>query len=182
MKKTTTFIDGLIIIEPNCIEDNRGWFMETYSKKKFEELGIFCEFVQDNHSMSMQKGTLRGLHFQLPPMAQAKIIRCTHGRILDVAVDIRKNSPTYKKWFSIELSAQNKTMFFIPAGFAHGFLTLEDDCQIQYKVDNLYSKECDRSLRFDDEDFAIDWGIKNPVLSAKDLDAPFLKDVTEELF
>ena len=119
MKAIETGIEGLVVIEPDCHGDHRGWFMETYSKPKFEALGITCEFVQDNQSYSAQKGTLRGLHFQKNPMAQSKLLRCTRGKILDVAVDIRKNSPTYKKWYAVELSAENKKQFFMPRGICH---------------------------------------------------------------
>lgn len=176
MKAIETGIEGLVVIEPDCHGDHRGWFMETYSKPKFEELGITCEFVQDNQSFSAQKGTLRGLHFQIEPMAQSKLLRCTRGEILDVAVDLRKNSPTYKKWYSIELSAENKLQFFMPAGMAHGFVTLTDDVEVQYKVDKVYAPECDRSVRFDDPEIGVDWGIAEPILSEKDLKAPLLKD------
>lgn len=176
MKAIETGIEGLVVIEPDCHGDHRGWFMETYSKPKFEELGITCEFVQDNQSFSAQKGTLRGLHFQIEPMAQSKLLRCTRGKILDVAVDLRKNSPTYKKWYSIELSAENKLQFFMPAGMAHGFVTLTDDVEVQYKVDKVYAPKCDRSVRFDDPEIGVDWGIAEPILSEKDLKAPLLKD------
>lgn len=180
MKKIETGIEGLIVIEPDVHGDHRGWFMETYSKPKFEALGITCEFVQDNQSYSAQKGTLRGLHFQMPPMAQSKLLRCTRGKILDVAVDIRKASPTYKKWYAVELSAENKKQFFMPKGMAHGFLTLSDDVEVQYKVDEVYSYECDRSIRFDDPAIGVDWGIGNPILSEKDLSAPLLVDSDAE--
>lgn len=176
MKLKETGIEGLVVIEPDVHGDHRGWFMETYSKPKFEELGITCEFVQDNQSFSAQKGTLRGLHFQKNPMAQAKLLRCTRGKILDVAVDLRKDSPTYKKWYAVELSAENKRMFFMPKGMGHGFLTLSDDVEVQYKVDEVYSPECDRSIRFDDPEIGVEWGIENPILSQKDLQAPRLKD------
>lgn len=176
MKLKETGIAGLVVIEPDVHGDHRGWFMETYSKPKFEELGITCEFVQDNQSFSAQKGTLRGLHFQKNPMAQAKLLRCTAGKILDVAVDLRKNSPTYKKWYAVELSAENKRMFFMPKGMGHGFVTLSDNVEVQYKVDAVYSPECDRSIRFDDPEIGVEWGIENPILSQKDLQAPMLKD------
>ncbi|BDF59698.1 dTDP-4-dehydrorhamnose 3,5-epimerase [Christensenellaceae bacterium] len=176
MKLKETGIAGLVVIEPDVHGDHRGWFMETYSKPKFEELGIICEFVQDNQSFSAQKGTLRGLHFQKNPMAQAKLLRCTAGKILDVAVDLRKNSPTYKKWYAVELSAENKRMFFMPKGMGHGFVTLSDNVEVQYKVDAVYSPECDRSIRFDDPEIGVEWGIENPILSQKDLQAPMLKD------
>lgn len=176
MKLKETGIEGLVVIEPDVHGDHRGWFMETYSKPKFEELGITCEFVQDNQSFSAQKGTLRGLHFQKNPMAQSKLLRCTQGKILDVAVDLRKNSPTYKKWYAVELSAENKWMFFMPRGMGHGFVTLSDDVEVQYKVDAVYSPACDRSIRFDDPQIGVDWGIENPILSEKDLQAPLLAD------
>ena len=139
MRVIETKIPGVKIIEPDCFGDYRGWFMETYSTAKYAEIGIDNVFVQDNHSMSQKKGTLRGLHFQNAPMAQAKLVRCTKGAVIDVAVDIRKGSPTYKQWVSVELSSENKRQFYIPRGFAHGFLTLTDDVEFEYKVDNLYS-------------------------------------------
>jgi len=176
MESSTTDIKGLIIIEPDCFGDNRGWFMETYSKPKYEALGIPYEFVQDNQSYSAKKGVLRGLHFQINPMAQNKLLRCTRGAIFDVAVDLRTNSPTYKKWHGVELSADNKKQFFIPAGFAHGFVTLTDDVEIQYKVDNIYSPEHDRSVRYNDPAFGINWNITDPIISDKDKNAPFLED------
>ena len=176
MKAIETGIEGLVVIEPDCHGDHRGWFMETYSKPKFEALGITCEFVQDNQSYSAQMGTLRGLHFQKNPMAQSKLLRCTRGKILDVAVAIRKNSPTYKKWYAVELSAENKKQFFMPRGMAHGFVTLTDDVEVQYKVDAVYAPDCDRSIRFDDPEIGVDWGVTEPILSEKDLKAPLLKD------
>lgn len=176
MKVTKTEIEDLVIIDPDCYGDHRGWFMETYNEAKMKENGIDVVFVQDNHSKSLVKGTLRGLHFQNSPMAQTKLVRCTKGVILDVAVDLRKNSPTYKKWFSIELTEENKKQLFIPQGFAHGFLTLSDDVEVQYKVDNLYSKEHDRGIRYNDSEIGIDWGDINPVLSDKDMTSPMLKD------
>jgi len=171
-----TDIEDVLIIEPRVFEDHRGWFTETYSKIKFKELGIDVDFVQDNHSMSTQKGTLRGLHFQTNPKAQTKLVRCTKGRVLDVAVDLRKGSSTYKQWVGVELSEENMKQLFIPKGFAHGFLTLTDDVEVQYKVDEYYAPECDRSIRFDDPRIGIEWGIKDPILSVKDLKAPLLQD------
>ncbi len=176
MKVINTAIEGICIIEPQVFEDPRGWFMETYSKEKLAKQGIDTDFIQDNHSFSANRGTIRGLHFQINPKAQAKLVRCTRGRILDVAVDIRKGSPTYKKWVSVELSEENKKQLFIPKGFAHGFATLTDNVEIQYKVDEYYSPENDRSIRFDDPEINIDWGIENPILSEKDMNAPLLKD------
>lgn len=171
-----TKVEDVLIIEPKVFGDQRGWFTETYSKAKFKELGIDIEFVQDNHSMSAQKGTLRGLHFQTNPKAQLKLVRCTKGRILDVAVDLRKGSATYKKWVGVELSEENKNQLLIPKGFAHGFLTLTDDVEVQYKVDEYYAPECDRSIRFDDPEIGVNWGIEDPILSEKDLNAPLFKD------
>jgi dTDP-4-dehydrorhamnose reductase/dTDP-4-dehydrorhamnose 3,5-epimerase len=171
-----TEIDDVLILEPRVFGDHRGWFTETYSKIKFQELGINIEFVQDNHSMSAQKGTLRGLHFQKNPKAQTKLVRCTKGKILDVAVDLRKGSSTYKQWVGVELSEDNKKQLLVPKGFAHGFLTLTDDVEVQYKVDEYYEPECDRSIRFDDPEIGIDWRIDDPILSEKDLKAPLLKD------
>lgn len=176
MKVTKTEIEGLVVIDPDCYGDHRGWFMETYNEAKMKETGIEVVFVQDNHSKSLVKGTLRGLHFQNNPMGQTKLVRCTKGVMLDVAVDLRKNSPTYKKWFSIELTEENKKQLFIPQGFAHGFLTLSDDVEVQYKVDNLYSKEHDRGIRYNDPEIGIDWGDIDPVLSEKDMTSPMLKD------
>ncbi|MBR6765823.1 MAG: dTDP-4-dehydrorhamnose 3,5-epimerase [Clostridia bacterium] len=176
MKAIKTELEGVIIIEPDVFGDHRGWFMESWSKKKYEELGITVDFVQDNQSFTAKKGTLRGLHFQMDPMAQSKLVRVVKGAVLDVAVDIRKNSPTYLKWVSVELSAENKRQFFIPQGFAHGFVTLTDDVEFVYKCDNYYSKECDRSIRFDDPAINVDWGIQDPIISQKDQDAPLLKD------
>ena len=176
MKVTKTEIEGLLIIEPQSFGDNRGWFMETWTKSKFADNGINTEFVQDNQSYSAVKGTLRGLHFQTEPKAQTKLLRCTRGEILDVAVDLRRGSPTYKKWVSVKLTAENKKQFLMPKGMAHGFVTLTDDVEVQYKVDEYYSPECDRSVRFDDSEIGVDWGVKDPILSEKDLKAPLLKD------
>jgi dTDP-4-dehydrorhamnose 3,5-epimerase len=173
---TKTEIEGIYVLEPKFFGDNRGWFMETYSKKVFKEIGLDLEFVQDNHSYSEFKGTLRGLHFQNDPMAQTKLIRCTRGKILDVAVDLRKGSPTYKKWVAVELSDENKRQLLIPKGFGHGFITLTDNVEVQYKVDEYYSKEHDRSIRFDDPEIGVSWGIDNPILSEKDKNAPLLRD------
>jgi len=174
MKKIKSKLPGVYIIEPQVFIDHRGWFMETWSEGKLKELGINVRFVQENHSYTAKKGTLRGLHFQNNPMAQSKIVRCITGSVLDVVVDIRKGSPNYLKWVAIELSAENKLQLFIPKGFAHGFLTLTDNVEFVYKVDNFYSAEHDRSIRFDDPTIGVDWGISNPILSEKDLNAPLL--------
>lgn len=180
MKKIETKIPGVVVIEPDVHGDHRGYFMETYSTSNFHALGIDNVFVQDNMSFTAKKGTLRGLHFQNDPMAQAKLVSCTKGTVIDVAVDIRKGSPTYKQWVAVELSAENKKMFFIPRGFAHGFLTLTDDVEFRYKVDNLYSKEHDRGIRYDDPSVNVDWGgLLNgiePILSDKDKNGPTLDE------
>ena len=176
MKRIDTKLPGVCIVEPQVFGDHRGYFMETYSTKAFADIGIMNEFVQDNQSFTAQKGTLRGIHFQNAPMAQAKLVRVTKGAVLDVAVDLRKGSPTYKQWVGVELSAENKRMLFIPRGFGHGFVTLTDDVEFCYKVDNLYSKECDRGIRFDDPEIGVDWGVTNPVLSQKDMTSPMLRD------
>lgn len=153
--------------------------METYSDSKFKEQGIDMDFVQDNQSFSAIKGTLRGLHYQLNPKSQTKLVRCTHGAIYDVAVDIRKGSPTYSKWFGIELSAENKKQLLIPKGFAHGFMTLTEDVEVQYKCDELYAPECDGGILWNDPAIGIIWPIEvTPVLSAKDEKAPILKDAS----
>jgi dTDP-4-dehydrorhamnose reductase/dTDP-4-dehydrorhamnose 3,5-epimerase len=176
MKIIKTEIEDVIIIKTKVLGDHRGWFTETYSKKELIKLGINIDFIQDNHSFSSQKGTLRGLHFQINPKAQTKLVRCTKGKIIDVAVDIRIGSPTYKKWVAIELSEENKKQLLIPKGFAHGFATLADDVEVQYKVDEYYSREHDRSLKYNDPELGIKWGINRPILSQKDLNAPMLKD------
>lgn len=171
-----TDIEDVIIIEPKVFGDHRGWFTETYSKEKFREFDINNDFIQDNHSLSAQKGTLRGLHFQLNPKAQTKLVRCTKGKILDVAVDIREGSPTYKKWVAVELTEENKKQLLVPKGFAHGFITLTDNVEVQYKVDEYYSPENDRSIRYDDPEIRVVWGVDSPILSDKDLNAPLLKE------
>ncbi len=175
MKITATELDGAFLIEPDVHGDARGWFMETYTQNKMGDLaGI--NFVQDNQSYSSQKGILRGLHCQTNPHCQTKLIRCTRGEIADVIVDIRRGSPTYKKWIKVILTAENKKQLFIPKGFLHGFVTLTDDVEVQYKVDDYYSKECDRSVKFNDAEFGVKWEIENPILSDKDKNAPLFKD------
>ena len=176
MQLIPTELQGVMIVEPQIFGDHRGWFTETYSAMKLSPYGIDTVFVQDNHSFTAKKGTLRGLHFQNDPMAQTKLIRCTRGSILDVAVDIRKGSPTYKKWIAVELTADNFRQLYIPKGFAHGFLSMTDDVEVQYKVDVYYSPECDRGIRYDDPDIGVDWRDASPVLSAKDQTSPLLKD------
>jgi dTDP-4-dehydrorhamnose 3,5-epimerase len=173
MKVEQTGIVGLIVVVPDVFGDYRGWFSETYSKEKFDANGLDFDFIQDNQSFSAEVGTLRGLHYQLAPKAQTKLIRCTRGKIFDVAVDLRKNSPTYKQWFGIELTAENRKQLLIPKGFAHGFMTLTPDVEVQYKVDEFYSKEQDRSLLWNDVTIGVQWPLDiKPVLSEKDLTAP----------
>lgn len=176
MKIKKTNIEDLLIIESIKHGDNRGWFSESYKKVLLMEEDINLDFIQDNHSFTFKKGTLRGLHFQNNPKAQTKLIRCTRGAILDVAVDLRVGSPTYLKSFSIELSAENQKQLLIPQGFAHGFLTLTDNVEVQYKVDQYYDFKLDRSIKYNDPSFNIDWGIENPILSDKDFNAPLYKD------
>ena len=171
-----TSIQDLYIIQPQVFGDSREWFTESWSKKAFEEAGLYYDFVQDNHSFSANKGVLRGLHYQKGEAAQAKLVRCTRGAVLDVVVDMRKGSPTYMKWEAVELSCQNHRQLLIPRGFLHGFLTLTDNVEFQYKVDNYYNQEADRSIRWDDPEINIDWGVKDPILSDKDKNAPFLRD------
>ena len=175
MKIIKTKIAGLLIIKPDVFEDDRGYFFESYNKDKFKAAGIDLSFVQDNESKS-QKGVLRGLHFQNPPYAQGKLVRVMRGRVLDVAVDIRKGSPTYGQWDSIELSGDTKMMYWIPAGMAHGFVTLEDDTVFFYKCTNTYNKESEGSIRWNDPDLKIDWGISDPKLSEKDKTSPLFQD------
>lgn len=176
MNRIETSLSGVCIVEPKVFGDHRGYFMETYSEKAFREIGIENRFVQDNQSFTAKKGTLRGIHFQNAPMAQAKLVRVTRGAVLDVAVDLRKGSPNYKKWVAVELSAENKRMLFLPRGFGHGFVTLTDDVEFCYKVDNLYSAENDRGIRFNDPEIGVLWGIDAPVLSQKDSLSPLLAD------
>lgn len=179
MKITKTKLDGVVIIEPDVFGDNRGFFMESWNKKKMEEAGLYYDFVQDNHSKSTVKGTLRGIHFQKGDKAQAKLVRCVKGAVFDVAVDLRKNSPTFKQWVGVELSAENKKQLLIPRGFGHGFVTLTDDVEFLYKADNYYAPEADAGIRWNDPDIGIEWGVENPILSEKDKKNPFLKDCKE---
>ncbi len=169
MKYKTTNIEGLGIIKPHVFEDKRGYFMESFSQEKWKEvLGV--DFVQDNESES-KKGVLRALHFQNPPFAQDKLVRVVRGSVLDVAVDLRKHSPTYGQHYKVLLSAENKKQFFIPKGFAHGFVALEDNTLFSYKCSNYYNADSEESIVWNDKDLAIDWGITNPIISERDANA-----------
>lgn len=172
-------LTGVIHIRPARIGDNRGWFCETFNARVFAEAGIDCTFVQDNTSFSAAEGTLRGLHYQLPPHAQAKLVRCTRGRILDVVVDIREGSPTFGQSMTIELSAAGGEQVFVPEGFAHGFCTLEADCEISYKVTTHYAPDADRGIAYDDPALGIDWPFpaEGLTLSERDLKHPRLSQL-----
>lgn len=167
MKVEKTFIEGLLIITPGVFHDSRGYFFESYNKEKMIANGLEEVFIQDNISKS-SKGVLRGLHFQNPPHAQGKLVHVLRGAVLDVAVDIRKDSPTYGKHYAIELSEENKLQFYIPPGFAHGFLTLEDNTIFSYKCTETYHKQAEGSIKWDDPELDIDWKIENPIVSEKD--------------
>lgn len=176
MKVTATPIEGLLIVEPDVFGDERGYFYEVFNADKFGELGLPSVFPQDNHSQSV-KGVLRGLHFQLPPKAMGKLVRCTRGKVWDVAVDMRKASPTYKQHFAIELSPENKKMLWMPAGFAHGFYALED-CELLYKCTYTYDKAGDGNVAWNDPELNVPWPLEGePILSARDAVAPKLADL-----
>lgn len=176
MNVIKTDVLDVYILEPKKFGDHRGWFMESWSQKTMEEAGLHYNFVQDNHSFSAKKGTLRGLHFQKGDAAQAKLVRCVRGAVADFAVDMRIGSPTYKKWVRVELSPENNRQLLIPRGFLHGFVTLTDDVEFLYKADNYYSPENDRGIRWNDPEIGVDWNIENPITSDKDNQAPLLKD------
>lgn len=177
MNVIKTDVLDVYILEPQAFGDHRGWFMESWSEREMEKHGLLYNFVQDNHSYSAQKGTLRGLHFQKGDASQAKLVRCAKGAVLDVAVDLRKGSPTYKKWAAVELSAENKRQLLIPRGFAHAFMTLTDDVEFLYKADNYYAPKEERSILWSDPEIGVQWGgIEHPVVSEKDAKAPLLKD------
>lgn len=172
-----TDLDGVILLTPRRFGDDRGWFCETWNRRTLSEAGIDADFVQDNHSMSADVGTLRGLHYQAPPHAQDKLVRCTRGVILDVAVDVRTGSPTYGKWVGYELSAQNGKQLYVSKGFLHGFVTRAPDTEVQYKCTDYYAPETDGAVRWDS--LGIDWGLtSDPVLSDKDKVAPAFADWT----
>ena len=173
-----TKLSGVFILEPTRFADSRGFFSESWSQQRMVEAGFNINWVQDNHSLSTETGTVRGLHFQSPPHVQFKLVRCGRGRLFDVAVDIRSGSPTYGKWAGMELSADNGLQILIPTGFAHGFVTREPDTEIIYKCSDYYAPASDGSLRFDCPDIGIDWGMNglDPILSNKDAAAPRLLD------
>lgn len=174
---TKHIFDSVLLIQPEVFEDNRGFFFESFQKEKLLTLGIKNNFIQDNQSFSKDSGTIRGMHFQSPPHAQAKLIRVIRGSIMNVVIDIRKGSPTYKKFERVELSSQNKLLLYLPVGFANGFKTLEDDCEIQYKVDKYYAPESDNSFAYDDKDINIAWDVKRPILSERDKKAPPFSEI-----
>ena len=178
MKIEETPLAGLFILTPRRFGDERGFFSETYNRDTLAKHGISHEFVQDNHSVSAAVGTLRGLHYQAPPRAQDKLVRCGRGCLFDVAVDIRKGSPTLGQWFGVELTFENAKQLLVPAGFAHGFVTRAPDTEIIYKCSDTYAPQTEGAVRWDDPDIAIDWGLSAPsVLSDKDAVAPLLRDI-----
>lgn len=175
MEISESSLKGVFVIKPKVFEDPRGYFFESYNQKLFKEAGLDLDFVQDNQSLS-QKGVLRGLHFQNNPHAQGKLVRVITGAVFDVAVDIRKSSPTYGKWFGLELTAENKWMMYIPEGFAHGFATLKDNTIFSYKCTNFYNKAAEDCLLWNDPDIGINWGLDQPLLSEKDMQGKLIKN------
>ncbi|WP_300056762.1 dTDP-4-dehydrorhamnose 3,5-epimerase [Sulfitobacter sp.] len=178
MRLENTTLNEVLILTPKRHADERGFFSESWSSARLAEAGVDIDFVQDNHSLSYEVGTVRGLHFQAPPRAQDKLVRCGRGRLFDVAVDIRSGSPTYGHWVGVELSFENGKQLLVPKGFLHGFVTRAPETEIIYKCSDYYAPECDAAIRFDDPDIGIDWGLggQEPLLSNKDATAPFLKD------
>lgn len=181
MQLLTTEIPDVKILVPKKLADQRGFFSETFNRKFLADAGIDVEFVQDNHSLSVHKGVIRGLHYQIPPMAQAKLVRVVRGAILDVAVDIRRTSPTCGRHVATLLSAENWRQIFVPVGFAHGFVTLEPNTEVLYKVSNYYSPQHERGIRWNDPDLAVDWGIdaNAAILSKRDLEHPLFRDLLD---
>lgn len=177
MQIEKTALDGVVILTPRRFGDVRGWFTETWNVARMKDAGFDLDFVQDNHSFSADMGTLRGLHYQRPPHAQDKLVRCTRGVIFDVAVDFRVGSASFGKWIGVELSAENGRQLLVPKGFLHGFVTRVAETEVQYKCTDVYAPDCDGAVRWDDPDIGIDWGVGAPVLSAKDAVAPLLRDV-----
>jgi len=176
MNITQSELSGLLIIDPKVFGDERGYFFESFNAEVFKAADLEIDFVQDNESRSA-RGVLRGLHFQEPPFEQGKLVRVARGAVIDISVDIRKDSPSYGKWAAFELSEQNKRMLWIPPGFAHGFVTLEDDTIFIYKCTKVYNRESENSIRWNDPDLNIDWGIENPIISDKDNVSPLFRDL-----
>ena len=177
LKITQTTLPGVVIATPKRFGDHRGFFGETWNSTRWQEHGIGLDFVQDNQALSSEVGTLRGLHFQAPPHAQDKLVRCGRGRILDVAVDIRKGSPNYGHWVGVELSFENGRQLLVPAGFLHGYVTREPDTEVVYKCTDQYAPECEGAVRWDDPGIGIDWGLEGPaILSEKDMIPPYLNE------
>lgn len=174
---TPTALPEVIHVKPRVFGDARGWFAETYKRSDYEAHAILGDFRQDNHSFSAPLGVLRGLHFQVPPHEQGKLVRCIRGRIFDVAVDIRRGSPAYGRWVGVELSAKQQDQLWVPAGFAHGFVTREPDCEVAYKTTNEYAPTHERTIRWDDPALGIDWGTTTPVLHPRDASAPTLAEL-----
>lgn len=175
IRVTKTPLEGLLRIDPDYFKDDRGFFMESWNKREFSRAGITADFVQDSHSAS-SIGVLRGMHYQDMKAPMAKLVRCTAGRILDVAIDLRMSSPTFGRWFAIELSADNKTQLYVPVGFAHGFLTLSDYCEVQYKQTAFYTPEAEGGIAWNDPEVGIQWPHSNPVLSGRDRAQPSLAE------
>lgn len=176
MKIIQTELEGVFILEPIVHKDYRGFYIESYSARTLSKLGINDVFVQDNHFLSLKRGTIRGIHFQNNPKSQSKLLRCTKGSLLDIIVDLREGSPNYKKWISVLLSEENKLQIYIPRGFGHACISLEDNTEGEYKVDELYEPEYDRAIAWNDPELNIDWTIEDVIVSDKDKNAPLLKD------
>lgn len=173
-------IEDVVLVEPQRFEDGRGWFMETYKRSPFVDAGIDAEFVQDNHSLTRDKGIIRGLHYQRQPKPQGKLVRCTRGRIYDVAVDLRQGSPTYKEWVSVELSPDDGRQIWVPPGFAHGFCSLAADTEVAYKVTEEWDPDLDSGFAWDDPEVGVEWPVSDPILSEKDQKAPSFADCDAE--
>ncbi|MDR3244142.1 MAG: dTDP-4-dehydrorhamnose 3,5-epimerase [Elusimicrobiota bacterium] len=177
MKITKLELEGVLLLEPQYFEDYRGYYCETYSKRTLEKEGIDTIFVQDNEAFSIKKGTVRGIHFQINPKAQTKLVRCVRGAVLDIVVDLRKKSPTYKKWLSVELSETNRKQLLLPKGYGHAYVTLTDNSEFLYKVDEFYEPAYERIVRWNDPEININWGVEDVIASPKDMKAPLLKDL-----
>lgn len=177
MEIKTTPIPGLLVVKPKVFKDERGFFMESFRADKMADYGVTAPFIQDNRARSVQKGVLRGLHFQRPPHSQAKLVSVTRGAVFDVAVDLRSSSPTFGRWLGLVLSADNFAQLYVPRGFAHAYLTLEDECEVEYKVDAYYAPQADAGVLWNDPDIGVDWPMKPTLISAKDMALPGLKEL-----